>query len=281
MVGQCLVPMLVENEWLVYAFSRRPIRHDQAGVEWKQLQISGSRCGISANDLNTIPFWICVAPIWILPDYFPLLEAHGARRVIAISSTSSLTKSDSPDHTEVVVARMLSDGENRLLSWARSNGVDWVIFRPTLIYGFGLDQNISEIARLIRRLGFFPLAGRAMGMRQPVHAEDVANVCLSAIEKTKEIQHIYSLSGGETLAYREMIRRVFRALGCKPRLIEVPPWLFRLAVFFVRSLPRYRHWNVQMVERMNVNLVFDHDEASRDFHYSPRSFQLTSKDLPP
>jgi nucleoside-diphosphate-sugar epimerase len=279
-VGQCLIPMLVERGWRVRAFSRRQAANDWPGVEWKQLQKSDSVFGISVDERNPVPFWICAAPVWVLPDYFPLLEAHDARRVIAISSTSRFTKSDSLDQEEAAVARKLSESEDRLCAWAQSKGVDWVIFRPTLIYGLGQDQNVSEIARLIRCLGFFPLAGRALGMRRPVHAEDVAKACVSAIEKAGVIHRAYTLSGGETLAYREMVSRVFTALGCKPRLIEAPLWLFQLAIFFIRRLPRYRHWNVQMAERMNINLVFEHDEASRDFLYSPRPFYLSSKDLP-
>ena len=99
------------------------------------------------------------------------------------------------------------------------SGVDWVILRPTLIYGLGQDKNISEIVRLIRRFGFFPLVGQAKGLRQPVHAEDVATACLSALEKTDVVNRAYNLSGGETLSYREMINRVFTALGRRPRLI--------------------------------------------------------------
>ncbi len=60
-------------------------------------------------------------------------------------------------------------------------GVEWVILRPTLIYGHGRDKNITEIARFIRRFGFFPLLGKANGLRQPIHVEDVAEACFAAL----------------------------------------------------------------------------------------------------
>lgn len=281
LVGQCLLPLLRGNGWQVRAFSRHRIVSAEPGVQWRQLQESACHQGVSVDGLELIEFWICVAPPWVLPDYFPMLEKYGARRVVALSSTSRFTKNDSSDANEKIMARQLSESEDRLCAWAQLKGVDWVILRPTLIYGLGQDKNISEIVRLIRRLGFFPLAGQAKGLRQPVHAEDVATACVSALEKTDVINQAYNLSGGETLAYREMVSRVFAALGLRPRLIPVPLWFFRLAAYLLRCLPRYRHWRAQMAERMNVNLVFDHDEAARDFNYSPGPFQLTSKDLPP
>jgi len=133
---------------------------------------------------------------------------------------------------------------------------------------------------MIRRLGFFPLLGKGSGLRQPVHAEDVAIACLSALEKTDIANRAYNLSGGETLSYREMINHLFTALGRRPRLIHVPLGFFRLAVAMLRLFPRYRHLTSQMAERMNTDLVFDHADARRDLNYQPRSFQPGPEDLP-
>lgn len=280
LVGQCLLPLLKENGWQIRAFSRRQIKNCDRDVQWIQLPNSPDYQNLSTDDIERIDFWICSAPPWVLPDYFPMIEKYGVRRIIAFSSTSRFTKSNSSDKNEMVVARQLSESEDRLRNWAQAKGVDWVILRPTLIYGLGQDKNLSEIARLIRRFGFFPVVGQAKGLRQPVHAEDVAMACVLALEKTEVINHAYNLSGGETLAYREMINWVFAALGRRPILIPAPLWLFRLVAVLIRCFPRYRNWTIQMAERMNINLVFDDNEAARDFNYSPGPFRLTSRDLP-
>ena len=224
--------------------------------------------------------WISVAPIWVLPDYFGLLEAHGVRRIVTLSSTSRFTKDDSSDPEEQAVARRLAEAETRLRVWAEGKGVEWVILRPTLIYGRGRDKNISEMARVIRRFGFFPIFGQASGLRQPVHAEDVAGACVAALNTSAATNQIYSLSGGEILSYRVMATRVFSALGRRPNLLRVPLGLFRLAVVGVRWLPRYRHWSVAMAERMNRDLLFDHADATRDFGFTPRRFFLGPEDMP-
>jgi nucleoside-diphosphate-sugar epimerase len=280
LVGQCLLPLLRQNGWQVRAFSRHWINSHDQDVQWMQLQKPVDNNSAAVRGIERIAFWICVAPLWVLPDYFPLLEKHRVRRVIALSSTSRFTKSDSSESEEKITAHRLSEGEDCLQVWAKNKGVDWVILRPTLIYGLGQDKNISEIVRLICRLGFFPLLGQAKGLRQPVHAGDVATACLSALERPDVIHHVYNLSGGETLAYREMVNRLFAALGRRPRLIHVPLSVFRLAAALISFFPRYRHWNVQMAERMNSDLVFDHAEAVRDLNFFPRPFKITSKDLP-
>lgn len=273
LVGEQLINRLVAGGHEVCAYSRKSAASSADGVIWRQLSAPGSTTGSPIKD------WLCVAPIWTLPEHAPLLEISGARRVVGLSSTSRFTKTNSSDATENAIAARLIEGEARLEAWAGSKGIEWVILRPTLIYGLGRDKNIAEIARFIRRVGFFPLLGKAKGLRQPVHAEDVASACLAALRAPGAANRTYNLSGGEALPYREMVARVFTALGCPPRLLPVPLPAFRVAVSLLRYLPRYRHWSSAMAERMNRDQVFDHSDATRDLAFEPRAFVLSPADV--
>lgn len=277
LVGACVIERLRKDGRRPVAFSRRPPDgRAGAGVTWVRI----SEFLSPLPEIPPITDWLCVAPIWVLPQYFPLLEACGAGRVVALSSTSLFVKGDSSDHSEQDIARRLDEGEHVLRSWAEARGVEWVVLRPTLIYGRGRDKNLTEIVRFVRRWGLFPLLGQAGGLRQPVHADDVAAACVSALTLPAAANRTYTVSGGETLSYRDMVCRVFAAVGKVPRLVTMPRWVFRMGVALVRLLPRYRHWTVAMAERMNRDLVFDHTDAARDLGFSPRSFVLSPEDLP-
>lgn len=299
LVGACLLPLLTKSGWRVIAFSRRPVEPATEEVVWRQitsgfptslthplpirrdLPVVGAKSHVApAVTEGNISYWISVAPIWILPDYFDLFSAHGARRVVALSSTSRFTKVGSSDPEEQVIATRIADAELRMQKWAETHGVEWVILRPTLIYGLGGDKNIAEIARFIRHFGFFPLFGNASGLRQPIHAADVADACLAATQVPCAANRAYNISGGETLAYQDMVARIFTAVGRRPRLLMVPLWAFSLAVSVFRHWPRYRHWSVAMAARMNQDLVFDHAESARDLGFAPRTFVLAIEDLP-
>lgn len=275
LVGRYVLALLEREQCKVIAFSRQAqYGADSGTIRWQQLnKLAGP------EPVPPISLWICVAPIWVLPHYFALLQACGARKVIALSSTSCFTKSHSDDLQEQRLASQLRDAEVRVEDWALHHQVDWGILRPTLIYGDERDKNIAEIARFIRRFGFFPVFGRAMGLRQPVHAEDVAMACVRAVQAPKVCRHAYNLSGGETLPYRDMVARVFSALNRRPRLLTVPLWVFRIAVLLLRCLPRYRKWSAAMAQRMNQDLVFDHGDATRDLGFAPRAFLLSKETL--
>jgi nucleoside-diphosphate-sugar epimerase len=276
LVGRFALPALRAADFAAVAYTRQtPLLDVEPGILWRSLSEQ------STDSPDPTPSWLCLAPIWVLPDYFPLLEANGVRRVVALSSTSRFTKADSDDAAETVVAAKLAKAEARLQSWAEERGIEWVVLRPTLIYGQGQDKNISEIARFARRFRFFPLLGEARGLRQPVHAEDVASACVAALRAPAASNRAYNISGGETLSYRDMVARVFTALGRRTRLVSVPRCPFRVAISIIRHTRRFRHWSPAMADRMNQHMTFDHADAAQDLDFKPRPFTLGPADLPP
>lgn len=278
LVGECLLPLLIKSNWQITAYSRKKVQPTHDSVEWRQLNSVPSSS--LSNSSKRIPYWVCLAPIWVVPDYFDMLTSYGAKRIVVLSSTSRFTKSFSNDSKEKELAACLAASEEQVKTWAESHGIEWIIFRPTLIYGYAKDKNITEIARFIERFGFFPLFGTANGLRQPIHADDVAHSCLAALTSPNMTNHAYNLSGGEILTYKEMVTRIFESLHVRPRLISIPLKFFKLAIACLRLFPRFRHWSASMAERMNNDLFFDHSDATKVFDFSPRPFRLSKKDLP-
>lgn len=227
-----------------------------------------------------IDAWISFIPMTALPRRLEKIGRYGPRRIVALSSTSRFTKAASPDQVETQYAKGLADAERAFIEWADANGVGWTILRPTLIYGDRQDRNVSEIAHFIRRFGFFPVLGAAGGLRQPVHARDVASACRQALDCPASVNKAYNISGGETLSYRGMVERIFQAAGKPARIVAIPAWSFSAAISCARLLPRCRDWSTAMPQRMNQDMTFDHSEAMRDFGFKPRSFHPSATDLP-
>ena len=273
-VGRRALKLLVADGYAVIAFSRVQQKKEAGtGVTWHQFPVSR----IEPVTLNPIEDWLCFAPIWSLVDFLPWLQTQGVRRIVAFSSTSRYTKAagaGSKDPAENALAQRLASGEDALEQWAKDCSVEWKVLRPTLIYGLNQDRNLSEIAQLIRKFGFFPLLGAASGKRQPVHVDDVACAAVAAIQSVGARNRAYNLSGGEVLTYKDMVCRIFLTLKKPPRFLHVPLVIFGMGLICLRLLPRYRHWNVSMAERMNRDQVFAHSEAARDFGFSARPFDF-------
>lgn len=272
LVGEVLLSQL-EQTYHILAFSRqRQTKRTSSSISWYTIDEL-------FNYQETITLWICVSPIWVLPEYFDVLQRCKAQKVVALSSTSRFTKTHSTDEQEQLIVKQLIKGETKLQNWGNNNDIGWTILRPTLIYGYGKDKNISEIARFIQRFGFFPVFGKANGLRQPIHADDVAHACIKALQRDTTSYKSYNISGGETLTYREMVKRIFNSMDKRPILISIPLSVFRLIISIMKLTPRYRKWSTSMAERMNQDLVFDHSDAQQSFDFSAKTFQPSKNHL--
>ncbi len=276
-VGQCAISQLLSSGAQVAAFSRTPNHQLQRpGLQWHDVaQMSSTAKALKVTHLY------CFAPIWILETYLPALQNCSVVRLVALSSTSIFTKVEgacSADPREHAVAARLQQGEANLAQWAQKCQVEWIVLRPTLIFGGANDRNLSEIRRFIKRFKFFLLLGEAKGLRQPVRVEDVARAAIQVMNTPSASNRAYNIAGGETLTYREMVVRLFIAHGLKPRFVRVPTAVFRIVVAVARLLPRYRTWSVDMAVRMNSDLVFDTTLANQDFGFVARDFDPSHTD---
>ena len=268
-VGHYLVRRLREAGLEVHCVSR--VARDGGDVVWHVADLGevGWHEGLPPMDLV-----LHLAPLWLLPPALDGIRALGAGRLIAFGSTSLHTKMDSPSAGERRLAAWLAEAEAAL---ARDAGrIEWTIFRPTMIWGGGLDRNISTIARFIERFGFFPMAGWAPGLRQPVHADDLAQACMAALDRPASHGCRLDLGGGEVLSYRDMVTRIFETLGRPPRLVRLPPKLFRTLVSLAGRRTRL---DPAMVDRMAQDMVFDPEPARRIIGYAPRPFHPSRDDL--
>jgi uncharacterized protein YbjT (DUF2867 family) len=69
----------------------------------------------------------------------------------------------------------------------------------------------------------------------PVHEDDVARECADAIEVGERELHV---GGPETYTRREIAELAFAALGRKPKVSSLPPWLVRAMLKPVRLFDR-------------------------------------------
>jgi nucleoside-diphosphate-sugar epimerase len=265
-VGQFAIPRLRARGFTIHALSRhgRPAHYPVLdGVEW----VDPER---SRRALADYAWLLSAGPLALAMDY---ANAMTALQGIAVTSSSSvLSKADSPDPNEQMQVEVLRQAEEGLRSLARNRRLPLLILRPTLVYGCGLDRNLTRLAGWIRRFGIVPVSSRAGGLRQPIHADDVAQALVAGLAPRDQRELVSPLCGGDTLDYRSMVRRVFSALDRKPRLLTLPPGVLAGLLKAFSAVSRGSEVGPEMVYRQSRNLVFDDAEARRILQIEPRRF---------
>lgn len=264
-IGRRVLERLLAHGWAVTALSRdaQPARD---GVDWRRGGFpdtvgegDGFDAILSCGPLDLFSRWYADTPT-------------GLARVVAFGSTSVHVKADSPDAAERDLAERLREGEARVAQVAAERGAIATLLRPTLVYGGGGDRSLSRIVALARRHGFFPLPHDALGLRQPVHVDDLADAALAALARPGSGVRAYDLPGGETLSYREMVERTLASLDPPARPWLLPAPLFALAASGARLLGMHDA-GPAVLARMREDLAFDDIPARRELGYVPRGFE--------
>lgn len=258
-IGHFLLPRLLASGEPVLALSRQP-RPPLAGMTWLQGTLPDR-----VPELPRLSAIISFGPLQGLADWLAHAVLADAPRVVATSSMSAETKRESSVPAERALARQLRAGEAALAAACARHGCAWTVLRPTLVYGAGLDKSLTPIARRAMRLRLFPLpSGR--GLRQPVHADDIAQAVLAALECPAAAGRILPIGGGERLRSAEMFARVRRSLPRATVPLPLPAWLLRLGQ---RALPPLRG----PLSRLDSDLVADNGELQRVLGVHPRPFR--------
>lgn len=266
-VGQPLASKLIAAKTQFLEVSRQP------AISSNQLQwdLNESPSVKVLEQLKASKTLIHCAPIWLLPKHLASLNKLGVERMIVFSSTSVISKANSANSAEQALVTQLRRSEQELNEFCSKHAIALTILRPSMIYGYGRDQNVSHIANFIKRFGCFLLVGNASGLRQPVHADDLVNACLNIITNERTFAKTYNLAGAEAFTYRELIELIFAALGRRKRILSIPLFIFRPALILAAKVTRFSY-TPEMADRMMQDLDYDYSDARRDFAYQPSRF---------
>ena len=218
----------------------------------------------------TSRFVIHTAPVWLLKEALPVLKEAGMERLVAISSTSIKGKETSGDPDEQQTVKKLLDGELAISELAKELVFDWTIIRPTMIYGAGLDNNISRMARMADQWGRFPVELPAMGKRAPVHADDVATACLRALAVPGASGKTYNLQGASVLPFRALVERAAKLMDAELEVVGIPQFAQLLSIMHKRNPHRFPHPAV--LARMKQDLLFPDESVEQDLRLKPREY---------
>ncbi|TVS09895.1 MAG: hypothetical protein EA419_12035 [Wenzhouxiangella sp.] len=261
--GRCFLARAVESGLQVLAVSRQQPASSLPGVTWLQQDLSDGPVAAMAGVL------VSFGPVGLALRQVQAAPSIG--RVVAISSASTVFKTGSPDPSERAQMAQIDDQETRLAAHCAARGAGLSLFKTTMIYGAGNDANVTRLADLSARLPFVPVAGR--GLRQPVHAHDLAELALRVLAMDERSCGTWLLGGGEALDYPAMLRRIASAQGRSVRVVRLPCAVLKLALTLAHAFGRLDDVRSAMLERQAIDLVVDDQPARERLGWNPRPFR--------
>lgn len=120
----------------------------------------------------------------------------------------------------------ICEAKEKFVEKLKKSGLDYCIVRPN-----GFFSDMSEFYNMAKK-GRIYLFGTGEQKANPIHGEDLATVCVDAIDKSDtEIE----VGGPETLTQNEVAITAFKVLGKKPKITHIPDFIRIVILKMVRT----------------------------------------------
>ena len=121
----------------------------------------------------------------------------------------------------------------------RGSGLEWTIFRPSLIFG-PHDAFVNMLAAQLRLAPVMPVIGSGSYRLQPVHADDVARCFALALERPETVGQTYELCGNDRVSYVALLDMIAAVMGrSRPFKPHLPLGLMKLVIPLMQKIPQF------------------------------------------
>lgn len=172
---------------------------------------------------------------------------QGIRRYLHMSANGTREGAVSPYHRSKWRAEEL----------VRASGLDWTIFRPSVIFGKG-GEFLSLLSQLVRRLPVVPVIGDGRYRMAPVAVDDVALAFVRALETPDSLGQTYAMCGSGSYSYDELLDIVGEALG-KSRVYKLhqPVFLVKPVIGLLEGVSAFPITRTQLTMLLEGNVCED------------------------
>jgi NADH dehydrogenase len=169
-------------------------------------------------------------------------QAHieATRNVLAAATHAGVTRWI---QMSAIGTRPFARSRYHLTKWqaeelVRHSGLDWTIFRPSLVYGYDERDRLLNLLRLTLSLplDLFPLLNGGEPLIQPVSVREVARCFALAPAKESAVGQTIDLVGPVAFSWREMVFKIIHALGQKSLYEEIPLLLLLRALLVLTAI---------------------------------------------
>ena len=157
----------------------------------------------------------------------------------------------------------------------RESSLDWVVLRPSLMFGTG-DGFFNLVKTTLRwwSPGVVVIPGDGSTRFQPLSVDDLAIAVERSLTDADRAGSIYELGGPEWVTYREIVDAVMAATGMRRWKLGMPiPLISALTAVTDRVLPIFPVSHDQIASMSRPNFT-DLDAFERAFDVMPRPLDL-------
>ena len=154
-------------------------------------------------------------------------EERGVRRLVQLSALGA-----DPDGPTAYLR-----AKGRAEAAVRESALDWVIFRPSVVFGDGSE--FLSFTRMLAPPYLTPLPGGGKTRFQPVWVGDFVPMVADAVTDDRRVGETYEIGGPEVLTLADVARHIHASEGRPTNVVPIPMSLARLGLTVGGAVPGF------------------------------------------
>ena len=208
---------------------RSPVCRENCEIFQGDLQVVDSLVRI-CSEVDTVVHLAALTHSSSKKEYFEINEEgtknliaackkNNVRRFIFVSSVAA-----SEEGGDYGVSKL------RCEEWVRKSGFDWVILRPSEVYGMKMEEGIGKLVAWVENYPIIPVIGDGSCFLSPVSVDDVVKVMMEILRDDSIKKETLNLCGPEKMTMNELIDRLAEIQKVQIKKIFLPIWFVRLGI---------------------------------------------------
>lgn len=190
-------------------------------------------------------------------------QTLGIKKFIYISSIDAQISPDSLYGSTKAAAEKILE----------KSSLDYVILRPSVIYGEYDTRNIMTMIKAARRLPFFPMIGDGSYKRQPLFVGDIIWAIKRVLDAEKTASKKYNIGGPDVLSLNEIVGIILKLIKKRKAVIHFPVGLadifFKTCAFLNFNLGS----NLEQIKSITDDKFFDISLIKEELLFNPTDFK--------
>jgi nucleoside-diphosphate-sugar epimerase len=189
-------------------------------------------------------------------------ESTNGRRGKHFSSDKAIKKYTFMDipAPEDIYGKSKWKAEQVLWKVSAKTGLEVVVVRPPLVYGPGVNGNLSRLLGLVSVGLPLPL-GLVQNQRSLIGLDNLIDVIIRCIDHPKAAGQTFLVSDGNDLSTPDLLRQMSLSMGNSMRFLPVPVSMLRLAGRILGKQPE--------IDRLTGSLQIDNSHTCKVLNWVP------------
>lgn len=153
----------------------------------------------------------------------------------------------------------------------KNSGLDYIIFRPSLIYGSG-DEFVLRLKKIIHDAPIIPIIGSGESRLQPVFIDDLIACLIKAITASQLKNRTFCIAGPEQIRFKDVVNRIADAMQVNKPKIHFPVFFMKPAAMIMEAFLSKSPVTRDQIIMIQGDNICDIKEMKEVFDIEPISF---------